>query len=118
AMAGRREGQAGGRPPRGAGGAGAGPTLGQRVVGLLGVDPNLPAGFLTCGKFDLLPERRTGLEVIHQELGGSESVLPVGGGGDDEDDIFARLEPAIAVDDGDAEERPAPLGRLHVTRDL
>ncbi len=66
----------------------------------------------------MLPERRAGLEVVHQELGGGESILPVGGGGDDEDDVFARLEPAIAVDHGDAEQRPAPLGRLHVTRDL
>src|SRR5262245_21223772 len=94
------------------------PALGLRVVGLLGVDPNLPAGFLTCGKFDLLPERRAGLEVVHQELGGGESLLPMGGGGNDEDNVFARLQPAIAVDDGDAEERPAPLGRLHVARDL
>src|SRR5262249_38436283 len=50
--------------------------------------------------------------------GGGESVLPMRRGGDDEDDVFARLEPAITVDHGDAEERPAPLGRLHVTRDL
>src|SRR5262249_6064373 len=46
------------------------------------------------------------------------SLLPVGGGGDDEDDVFARLQPAVAVDDGDAEEWPAPLSRLHVARDL
>src|SRR5262249_47506188 len=94
------------------------PALGQGVVGRLGIDPNLAAGFLACRKFNLFPERRTGLEVIHEKLGGGERVLPVGGSGDDEDDVFARLEPAIAVDDGDAEERPAPLGRLHVARDL
>src|SRR6516225_9817283 len=94
------------------------PALGQGVVGRLGIDPNLPTRFLTSRKFDLLPDRRAGLEVVHQELGGGETVLPVGGGGDDEDDVFARLEPAIAVDHGDAQEWPAPLGRLHVARDL
>src|SRR6266508_2007851 len=82
------------------------PAIGQRVVGLLGVDPNLSARLLArlAGrKFDLLPERRTGLEVIHQEFGGGESIVAVGGGGDDEDDVLAGQDPAIAVDHGDAE---------------
>src|SRR4051812_10652565 len=39
------------------------PTIGERVIGLLGVDPVFPTGV-----FDLLPERRAGLEKIHQEL--------------------------------------------------
>src|SRR5262249_12074847 len=94
------------------------PALGQRVVGRLGVDPNLAASFLAARKFDLFPERRAGLEVAHEELGASASALPVGGGGGDYADLLARLEPAITLDDGRAEQRPAPLGRRHVARDL
>src|SRR5262249_26334034 len=41
-----------------------------------------------------------------------------GAADDVEYDVSALLRPAIAVDDGDAEQRPAPLGRLHVARDL
>src|SRR5262249_36380151 len=57
------------RSPRRARGAGACPALGQRVVGLLGVDPTRPPRFVPrrARKFDLLPERRTGLEVVHEE---------------------------------------------------
>jgi hypothetical protein len=42
----------------------------------------------------------------------------VGGGSDDEDDVFSRQDPAIPMDDGDAEQRPAALGRLDVTCDF
>src|SRR3954465_15225355 len=90
-----------------------GPAIGERVVGLLGVDPVFAAGI-----FDLLPEWRAGLEKIHQELGGGEGLLPVCGGGDDEHDAFARLESSVAVHDSDAEQRPALFGCLDVARDF
>src|SRR5262249_30368240 len=64
------------------------------------------------------PERRTRFEVGHEEFGGRKSILTVSGGGDEEDDIFVGLEPAIAVDHRDAEQGPTPLGRFDVTRNL
>src|SRR5262249_62294163 len=79
-------------------------TIGQRVVGPLGLHPNL-VGASTPGKLDLFPERRTSLEVIHQKLGGGERVLAMGGGGDHEHDVLARLDAAVTVDNGDTEQR-------------
>ena len=48
-----------------------------------------------------------GFQIIHQEFGGLERRLPVRRGGDDKHDIVAGHEAAIAVNDGDAEQRPA-----------
>src|SRR5947208_10930425 len=94
------------------------PPIGERIVRLFGVDPNLATRPPATGKLDLFPERRARFEIIHQEFGGRESILTVSGSGDDEDDLFAGLEPAIAVDYGDAEQRPTPFGRFDVTHNL
>src|SRR5215468_10131491 len=67
------------------------PTIGQRVVGPLGLHPNL-VGASIPGKLDLFPERRTSLEIIHQKLGGGERVLAMGGGRDHEHDVLAWLD--------------------------
>src|SRR5712672_4215321 len=80
------------------------PAAGRGVVRLFGADPGLALLSLF-----LLPERRPRLEIIHQEFGGRKGRLAVGRGGHHQHDIVARYEPAIAVDDGDAEQRPALL---------
>src|SRR6266446_420881 len=94
------------------------PAISEDVVRLLGLDPDLAPWPSATGKLDLLPERGTRFQIVHQELGAGESILTVSGGGDDEDDVFAGLKPAKAVDHRDSEQRPAPLGRLDVTHDL
>ena len=40
------------------------------------------------------------------------------GGGNHEHNVLARLDAPKAVDDADAQERPAPLGGFYVPRDL
>src|SRR5215813_7467990 len=94
------------------------PAIGERVVRVFGVDPDLVARSPAAGKLDLLPERRTRFEIVHQEFGSGESILTVSGGGDDEDDVFAGLEPAVAVDHRNSEQGPTPLGRFDVTYNL
>src|SRR5258708_29847862 len=59
-----------------------GPAVGRGIVGRFGVDP----GGATRPLY-FLPERRAGLEVIHQEFGGRESVAAMGGGRDHKDDV-------------------------------
>ena len=54
-----------------------------------------------------LPEGRLGLEPVDQEVAGLEGRLAVRRGGDDEHDVLARLQPAIAVDDERGIDRPA-----------
>src|SRR5438445_11076761 len=89
------------------------PASGQIIVGGLGIDPGGSVRAL-----DPFPERRSGLEVIHQELGGCKSVLPVCRSRDNKHNRLSRNEAADAVDDGDAEKWPAPLGRLNVASNL
>src|SRR5262249_41973226 len=90
-----------------------GPAFGGGIVGLLRLDPALAAG-----AFHLLPERRAGLEIVHQKLGSREGVAAMRRRRDDEHDVLARRDPSIAVDHRDAEQRPAPFGFFHVPCDL
>src|SRR6266700_3148435 len=81
------------------------PSRGRPIVGFLGLDPGAAARALLA-----LPERRAGFEIIHQELGGREGLLAARGRGRDQHDVVSWLEPPVAMDDGDAEQRPAALG--------
>jgi hypothetical protein len=89
------------------------PSISQNIVALLGLDPDCSAR-----TFDLFPEWGTGLEVVHEKLGSCESILPVRRGGDDENYLVAGQKPTDTMDHAHAKERPALLGRLHVSRDL
>src|SRR5690242_6240015 len=73
------------------------PAIGGGVVGLPRLDPMGALGALLR-----LPKRRARLEVVHEKLGGRERVVPVRGRGDDQHDVLARRDAAVAVDDGDA----------------
>ena len=57
----------------------------------------------------LLPERRAGLEVVHQELGGGEGGLAVRRGGHDQHDVVAGRSVADAMHDQARLQRPARL---------
>src|SRR3546814_5890167 len=63
------------------------------VVAVAGVDP-LGA---FAGLFEL-PERRLGLQPVHEECAGLEGGLAVRRSGGDHDDPVAGLEAAVAVD--------------------
>src|SRR6185369_17505664 len=89
------------------------PAPGRRVVGRFRVHPGRATGLV-----DLLPERRAGLEEVHEELGRRESRLPMRGGGDHQHDVLARGNAAMPMDDGDAHQRPAFAGLGDVPFDL
>src|ERR1700761_7764192 len=89
------------------------PAFGGSVVGRLGVDPGLAARLL-----DLLPEWRAGLQIIHQELGGGEGGLAVARRGRHQHNRLPRRDPAEAVNDGDAKQRPARDGFIDMARDF
>ena len=55
----------------------------------------------------LLPERRAGLEVVHQECGGGERSLAVGRGRHHQHDVVAGLQRAHAMHDQARLQRPA-----------
>ncbi|KFJ48117.1 hypothetical protein DK52_130 [Brucella abortus] len=57
-----------------------------------------------------LPERRIGFHIVHQKRSGLESGVSMSGRGDDENDIFAGFNQTIAVNDGQAVQRPAFQG--------
>ena len=59
----------------------------------------------------LLPEGRARFQKIHQEDRRLEGRLPVRRCGDDQHDVLAGRDPAVAVDGGEPGQRPA-LGRL------
>src|SRR6266545_2473417 len=90
-----------------------GPAIRRRVIRRLGINPGRASGVL-----DPLPERRAGLEVIHQELGGRKRVMAVRRCRDHQHHVLARRDAAITVDDGDAVERPAAFRGVDVARDL
>jgi len=72
------------------------------VIMIVRLDPARPAGlFLT------LPERRAGLEVIHQEFGRFKRRLPVLRGRQHQHDIFAGRDAADTMNHGQAHQRPA-----------
>src|SRR3979490_1317994 len=74
--------------------SGFGPARGGGIVVAARIDP---AG--AFGAFLTLPERRVGLEVIHQELRRLERGLPVFRCRQHQHDIFSRRDPADAMND-------------------
>ncbi len=66
-----------------------------------------PAAFGAAGEMLLLPEGRPALHVVHQEAGRLEGGVTVLRGDDDQDDVVAGGDPAVAMDHGDGGERPA-----------
>src|ERR1700750_2374668 len=82
--------------------AGSGPARGGCVVMVAGFYPALAFLALLA-----LPERRAGLEIVHQEFRRLEGRLPVRRRGHHQHDVFARSDAAEAVDDGQALQRPA-----------
>src|SRR5690606_24254391 len=67
------------------------PALGGGVVGLAGIDPAR-----ALGRFLALPERRAGLEEVHDELAGGEGLAAMRAGHCHEHDLLARFETAEA----------------------
>src|SRR5712671_105708 len=90
-----------------------GPALGRGIVDRFGIDPRGAIRTL-----HLLPERRPGLEIIHQEFGGGEGVAAMRGGRDDKDDVVAWQKPTMTMNDGGADERPSRLCLGHMAGDL
>src|SRR2546423_868040 len=80
------------------------PALGRRIVAGLRFDP-------AFARF-LLPERRLGLEVVHDELARGEGLAAMGARHGDEDDLIGGLELAVAVHDGAVDHLPARGGLL------
>src|SRR3990167_798201 len=78
------------------------PALSSSLIGATPFNPARAVG----GVF-LLPERRAGFQVIHDEVAGIEGCLAVGTGGADKDDWLAWLQATDAVDDLDSQQRPA-----------
>ncbi len=72
----------------------------------------------TPGALFLLPERRAGLQIVHQKFRRRESGLAMRRRGRDQHDIVARNQPPIAVDHRDAEQRPARARFLDMALDL
>src|SRR5262249_61613115 len=65
----------------------------------------------------LLPERRAGLEVVHDELARGKGLAAVRAGDDDQHDLVGRLELADAVDDEHVHHLPALLRLVDDFRD-
>src|SRR5688572_635039 len=57
----------------------------------------------------LLPERRADLQIVHQKFRRCESSLAMRGRCDDQYHVLSGNQPAVAVDDRDAKQRPARL---------
>src|SRR5690625_2341243 len=85
--------------------AAPGPALGGPAIPRPGLHPVLAR----CGDF-LLPQRRPGLEVIHDEFTGCQGVAAMAAGGADQDDGLAGLQPTDAMDDPDPHQGPEPPG--------
>ena len=68
--------------------------------------------------FLALPERRVGLEVVHQEFRGLEGRLPVRRSGHDQHDVLAWYDAAEAMNDGQALQRPARQRLIGVAADF
>ena len=54
-----------------------------------------------------LPERCTGLQIVHEKFGSLERRLPMRGRRHDEHDVVAGLQLAVSVDDERRLQRPA-----------
>ncbi len=80
------------------------PARDRFIIGRLRFDP-LRRG--TVGGVFLLPERRLGLEEVHHVFGCGEGGGAMGGDGDRQNDVLARLDAAGAMDDGERLKRPA-----------
>jgi hypothetical protein len=85
-----------------------GTALPARQRGLVLVPGLDPVGAVR-GHF-LLPERRAGLQVVHQELGRGKGVGAVRRGGGDHHDRLARSHRAVAVQDHRIAQTPAVAG--------
>ena len=70
-------------------------TAPPRVVVPLRLDPALDRAVDRRA----LPERRAGLEIVHQHFGRGEGVAAMGRRGHDQHDLLARRDRAVAVDD-------------------
>src|SRR6266699_4243921 len=93
--------------------SGFGPACGGSVIAMMRVDPTGSGG-----AFLLLPERRVGLQVIHQELRRCKCRLPVLRGRQHQHDIFARCDAADAVNDRQSRQRPARHRGFGMARDF
>src|SRR5690606_5378097 len=71
------------------------PALGGLLVALFGLHPD----FRAIGEALLLPERRLGLEVIHDEDVSLVGILPMRAGRLHNDDIFTNVDAADPVHD-------------------
>src|SRR5579872_2145867 len=65
-----------------------------------------------------LPEGRARLQIIHQEIRRFERFAAMGRSGGDEYDAAARLDQTVAMDDRQAEKRPARQGLAGDALDL
>src|SRR6185369_3777806 len=81
------------------------PALRGGVVAFASVDPAAAPG-----RVFLLPERRPGLEVVHDELARLERLAPVRARDAHQHDAVARNQRAHAVDHERVEELPARMG--------
>src|SRR5262249_16314494 len=59
-----------------------------------------------------------GLKVIHQEFGSREGIAAMSGRCHNENNVIARHEPPVSVNDGEAEQRPARLSLLYMASNL
>jgi hypothetical protein len=89
------------------------PPLCQSIIGLLGIHPGFSASAL-----DLLPERRAGLEIVHEELRGREGVLAMGRRGDDKDYFVPWAQTTEAMNHAHTSQRPSLFGFLHMAGHL
>src|SRR5205807_5553326 len=80
------------------------PLLRGGVILRLRLDPIARA---LIRQMPLLPERRLGLQVIHEKRRRRESLAPMLAGGDDENDRLARKDQPMPVHGEDSFERPA-----------
>src|SRR5260221_14455322 len=81
------------------------PALRGRVVAFPRLDPARAFGRVLA-----LPERRAGLQVIHDEFASGESIAAVRARHADQHDAIAGLERADAMDHEGVDEVPARMG--------
>src|SRR5215475_10936964 len=89
------------------------PSLDGGIIARLCFDPRLTARAL-----DLLPERGVRFQIVHEKFGCRKRRLAVGRRSHDKYDFFARRDPPIAVNNGDAQQPPPVRGFGYVTLDL
>ena len=81
------------------------PARGCSIVAGISLDPAAPSRPALA-----LPERRAGLEIVHQEFRGAEGRLAVLRGGDDQHDIVARAKRPVPMHDEAGLQWPAGGG--------